>query len=440
MRDRDELANLTGSMIDRALGPGPSNEDFDAYKRCLHRAMARRAPRPRGLKLYLGAAAAILTAVGVGFWVLSHTPAQRRFWIGAAEEFAAEGSWARSRDGETVVVSFEGGSQLELVGATAARVVETSEAHVKIDLSSGTLRARIVGDGATAWEVRAGPYVVRVVGTEFCARWIGERSLEVEVSRGEVVVDGVSPGGDSLTVSAGYVLRTDVEGRDVSIQRVPATSSPELPVVPAHDETRASPSEVGAAVVTGGSGEVVDGAMGHGAVSAAASKDTAATTTSIASVEAASGWRARCAAGDYDGVVRGAGEVEVGLISREADLETLWRLANAARYAKRVDVATRLFESIRTRFGGTERASMAAFLLAKIALEFQTEGERARRWFVKYLAEAPEGALREEALAHIMDLCVAQGRAEEARAAAREYLQLFPKGASASRAARIASP
>jgi hypothetical protein len=112
----------------------------------------------------------------------------------------------------------------------------------------------------------------------------------------------------------------------------------------------------------------------------------------------------------------------------EADDAELWHLANWARHNRRTGLANRLFEVVRSRRPGSDRAATAAFMLGKSALDLNADPAGARKWLSIYLDEAPAGPLAEEALGRLISASERLGDLRGARRAARQYLDHYPEG------------
>jgi hypothetical protein len=93
-------------------------------------------------------------------------------------------------------------------------------------------------------------------------------------------------------------------------------------------------------------------------------------------------------------------------------------------------VAVRASRAVRPRFGGSDDAARARFLLAR-AVAAAPRGAAAAALFVDYTRVAPNGVFAEEAAGRLLELARARGDARAAREAARSYLERFPRGASA---------
>ena len=112
-------------------------------------------------------------------------------------------------------------------------------------------------------------------------------------------------------------------------------------------------------------------------------------------------------------------------------------LADAARYARRSDLARRALIAKRQRFAGSGGAREAAFFLGRLA---EDNGGGALEWYDRYLSESPRGAYASQALGRKMML-VYQQRGEAAAAPlARDYLGRYPAGPYASAARKIVAP
>jgi transmembrane sensor len=102
-------------------------------------------------------------------------------------------------------------------------------------------------------------------------------------------------------------------------------------------------------------------------------------------------------------------------------------LAEAARYAGRPERAEQSLKALRGRFGGSDDAAMAAYLLGRIAAENRRDHAVAARWFRTYLRERPAGRLNREAEGRLLESLAFMDR-NTAREAARVYLQHYPTG------------
>jgi TolA-binding protein len=147
-------------------------------------------------------------------------------------------------------------------------------------------------------------------------------------------------------------------------------------------------------------------------------------------------WREQVAAGEFAAVVSEAEAAGIDAVLEQRSLEDLIALGDAARYAKRSDLASKILLAERKRFPASPQATTAAFLLGRIAEGRSAAGE-ALQWYLRYRLEAPNGSLAEEALGRIMLIQKQSGEREGARAAAELYLASYPGGGFARAAKEI---
>jgi len=153
--------------------------------------------------------------------------------------------------------------------------------------------------------------------------------------------------------------------------------------------------------------------------------------------KSAEAWKSFYEKRDYAAAVAAAETAGIDALLNRLDLEDLWRLANASRFAHRGDVARRTLLAVRARFAESPRASTAAFLLGRGELEDRGHAEIARGWFETYLREASDGPLAEEALGRLMEACDKAGSAGDARRYAERYLSRYQDGLFAALAKTI---
>lgn len=318
-------------------------------------------------------------------------------------------SVARFSDGSTVRFAPESSGRFEAVRANGARVV----------LSGGELHLDIRHRDDTSWSIEAGPYVVRVTGTEFDVVWRPSHgAFVVSMQHGSVVVEGpLTPKG--LVLSAGQhvqvadgVLRLG-EGPApllASATTVSALSSSSVVAQPQQAATQAM------------SGSAEPAASVPPATSAVASEKPASLGSLVA-------------AGKYAEVVKLANARGLEWVQSSASLEDLSALADAARYAKDGALARAALEAQRKRFGSTQVGRNATFLLGRLAEDGDGNTSRAIALYDEYLQTG--GSFAAEALGRKM-LAVQRSKGDAgARPIAESYLEKYPKGAFASAARSI---
>jgi TolA-binding protein len=146
-------------------------------------------------------------------------------------------------------------------------------------------------------------------------------------------------------------------------------------------------------------------------------------------------WHQQVAAGQFAEVIALAEARDLARVLREAPLDDLEALADAARYARRNDVARPALLALRERFAGSRAAREAAFLLGRLE-EREGAARGALSWYERYLSDDPNGAYASQALGRQLSLSSELG-AQRARAVAREYLLRFPRGPYAARAREL---
>jgi hypothetical protein len=118
--------------------------------------------------------------------------------------------------------------------------------------------------------------------------------------------------------------------------------------------------------------------------------------------------------------------------------------AEEARAARRFGDAIRLYEELATRFPGSREEIVARVLAGQLLLDERHDAPAALRWFERYLASEPAGALAEEARLGRAQALQRRGSPDEERAAWRELLAKHPAsvhaGAARARLEALRSP
>lgn len=439
------ILDVLGKEVGCLLGDGPPPERLAEQRRDFLSYVENKNFKKRNYTRPLVAAAALAAAVvAVFLWQWSTGPLD--FWIGDESNRGAEGNWVETKLGEELPIHFAEGSTLELGSDTATKVVEATRKHVHIDLRRGQLSAKIKPHRSTHWLVDTGPYQVEVTGTIFDVSWDVEQSvLSVFVTRGEVVVRGAGLTANGIRVAKGDLLQVDRKDASYSLQSGQREMPRKIPSQIAAPMTKSSEAE---SVLE--SNELLDEsrlevstlrdaetrraddrgdrragrASGHRKMARRAETDQ-------------SNWQSYYDKKQYSMVVKAAREEGIEELLRTSDVEDLWRLASAARYARQGRIATEALLTIRERFPGTKRADTATFLLGRVMLELKYDIFGAQNWFKTYLKENAEGPLVEEALGRLVDACEKGGRVQEAKLYARSYLKKYPRGVFAELARSV---
>lgn len=370
------------------------------------------------LRLALLAAAALVILAALVWW--PRAPLTFAIEGGATTAKADGGMWvvtddapstARFSDGSSVRFAPESSGRFEAVRADGARVV----------LSGGALHLDVAHRSDTSWSIEAGPYVVRVTGTEFDVMWRpSDGAFVVSMQHGSVVVEGpLTPKG--LVLSAGQ----HVEVAD-SVLRLGEGPAPLL--------ASASPAVATASAVASLPEPIIAGPSVVSGPAETSSRVAASLTVTSAAPEKSS-FSSLVAAGNYADVVRLAKARGVGWVESAASLEDLSALADAARYAKDGALARAALEAQRKRFGATQAGRNAIFMLGRLAEDSDGNTGRAIALYDEYLQSG--GSFSAEALARKM-LAVQRTKGDAAaKPIAESYLEKYPKGGYASAARSI---
>lgn len=311
------------------------------------------------------------------------------------------GGVIRAESGEALV-SFTDESWLRVAPHSHLSVDVVGEHAALTRLVSGKLHVNVRHHDDTSYRFLAGPYEVRVVGTEFDLAWDPSTSgFALNMQKGEVRV--VSPDGAVRSLVGGEALH--LPAQDSAVRGVAAVTAP-LPAPPA---ASARP------------------------VSAAARVPVAAAAARVA---ASSSWDALVAKGRFADVVRDAEASGIGGVLSSRGGSDLKALGQAARYTGDRALSLRAFTALRDRFASSDAGRPASFFIARLHEE-QGSSREALRWLSIYLGEAPRGVYAAEALGRRLMLTERVSGRATAAPLAREYLERFPQGAYAASARAI---
>ncbi|WP_437727724.1 FecR domain-containing protein [Sorangium sp. So ce861] len=336
---------------------------------------------------------------------------------------------------------FTDGTTVALAPGSALRVAEVDAAGARMLLEDGRASLRVTPRPKARWSVEAGPFAVLVTGTAFDVSWTrGDGTLRVDLREGSVTVRGpLAPEG--LPLRAGQRLVARMREGDVQISSLDAQSSAAGPA-------ERAPSSAGAAPPGGerntGPGDV-DGDAGAArpegsrAEGAPAGPPPGGLTAPPDGAAAAPSWAKRVAAGDFRSVLAEAEQRGLDGVLERGSLDDLVALADAARYARRGDLAQRALTATRKRFPGTSHGKAAAFLLGRMVDDGGSPGA-AVAWYDAYLAESPGGPFAAEALGRKMVAVERTAGRTAARPVAELYLKRHPRGAHAPVARDLLEP
>jgi len=321
----------------------------------------------------------------------------------------SSGGYIRPTASESTQVRFADGTEVVLESGARTKVAEVYTHGARILLEDGKARLNVMPRVGAKWLVDAGPYTIQVTGTLFEVAWTGrEENLDLWLREGSVVVTGPLTT-HGLVVRAGQHLVARVRENLLLLDGQPL------------EDFRAGPSDIGADVppseTPGQARSVPKGARPADARSAGAGDEGRSLS-----------WSKRLAAGDFEGILADADRRGLDNLLSKAPRAELGVLADAARYARRFDVARRALLAERERFAGSVQASEAAFFLGGLAESDAAAAPSAMEWYERYLAESPQGTYASQALGRkLMIVHRLRGR-EAAKPLALGYLNQYPKG------------
>ena len=374
-------------------------------------------------------AAATVVVLGILLWPLAGKPLA--FDVGPSEgEIAspstaptpgAVGEWIAAPPQAALPLRFSDGSVIVLDADARARVAEVTAHGARVVVERGAAQVRVVHRQETHWDIKAGPFDVRVVGTAFEVGWDPTRDVfTLSLKQGEVAVRGCALPRERV-VAAGETFRAVCRAGRLASTPVPT----EIGSTPA----------VGASAA-GNQGTPYPAPSSASTESDASSPAPAQTSAGTMDARLPSKWQRLVASGRNSEAVDEAQAEGLSAVCNRADVASLMGLGDAARFAGRADTAAIILRRLRERFPDDERASIAAFDLGRIAFDASAYDE-ALRWFGAYLRERPTGPLAREASGRVIETLERSGDHTRAREAARRYLRDFPNGPHADFARSI---
>jgi TolA-binding protein len=328
---------------------------------------------------------ASVSAVVIGAAVASWTE-RIHFTVNGAPYDEGESGWISAEPTSALPVRFSDGSTVDLSAGARGRVASVGVRGASLVLETGRVDVHVVHRWLSDWTVAAGPYTVRVTGTELTVAWDPEaEQLDVEVTHGTVAVSGPALAGEQL-VSTGQHLRVEDRLEYAALG----------PIEPHIASVEMTPGDINSSWTT---------------------PDEAPPAR--------------------PSVPRAEPKKEVAPAPRGPTASELLALSDAARGAGRTERAADLLRDLRKRFPRTDEASIAAYTLGVTAFDQARAFDQAATWFETYLRERPTGSLAAEALGRWMECETALGRTERAAAVAKRYLAAYPAGAHADVAAKL---
>src|SRR5580704_13601284 len=167
----------------------------------------RRPSRPKPALVAFAFAAAVAASVLIVMRVRSGHEGSPIAWHLENGAASAQGYVAIPPTAPSARLVFDDGSDVALAPGSRGRVAATTPVGAEVVLEQGRAKVHVQHRERTRWMVDAGPFAVKVTGTEFFVAWAADAgTLDVWMKAGRVEVTGPVLG-DALTLSAGQHLQ-----------------------------------------------------------------------------------------------------------------------------------------------------------------------------------------------------------------------------------------
>ncbi|MBX3207250.1 MAG: FecR domain-containing protein [Labilithrix sp.] len=353
---------------------------------------------------------------------------------GASEERGATGAFIAAPESTETPLTFSDGSTLRLAPAAKLRVAELARDGARVLVESGTVHVSVVHRDDTRWAIEAGPFEVRVTGTQFDVVYDpASTGLVVRMREGSVFVRGCGLLGDEgRRLLAGEQLQVSCKDKAMSLSAADALD-------PAGAPDPASASEPASASDPAGAPPPAAASPTAGAVATPHEPPAAVPSTTPPAARGPRAVIGLARKGAHSEALMAAEANNFGATCEALDGPELLVLADAARYAGRFDRANEALEVARRRFAGTDAAATASFELGRIAMDVRRELSVAGDHFETYLRERPNGSLAREALGRALEARSRAGDSARAERLAVRYLAAYPDGPHAKLARKLSS-
>lgn len=327
-----------------------------------------------------------------------------------------EGGYLAAFDDSGVKLWFNEGSEFALLPGARGRLRHASSEGAHFAVERGAAAFRITPATGRHWSVEAGPFVVKVTGTEFSVDWDpAAEQFELQLERGKVLVSGPIVGQD-LALSPGQRLSVSLRKAETVISGLQAEQA-----VP--DATTTATLDAPATAPSASASEVVTSAENRAQTERATTPSTSANRA----------WRQAMANGEWDQILADADRAGLSATVSSVSSDELFMLTDAARYRRRPDVARAALLAHRERFPSAAGSVRALFLLGRVE-ELAASPGKAIEWYDRYLAKVPSGTYSAEALGRKMILWKDLHGPTATRSLAERYLRHFPAGTYAGTA------
>ena len=418
--------------------PGVGEAGLVRFERSVARlTLQRRSP---GLRWALGLG---VVAAGVAISLVTFRDHGTALTFSVVNGTVSNGGYVRANLSGGTALNFSDGSSLALDPGTGARVGDVDARGGRVLLESGRARVRVNPLPHANWTVDAGPYSVHVIGTEFDIGWsASEEVLELHLHKGSIVVRGPLAR-DGLSMEGGAHLFANVRKGEIRLDGQPAgglgesaaaAPTPREPAPAQESATREPP----APPASGGSRTSRPASSAAWGAATAHTRSGALASSRQPSM-AETGWGARLARGDFQGVLADAERRGLDSVLATGSPADLTVLADAARFARRGKLARETLLAERERFPRSPQAREAAFFLGGLSEDGPGEAslKTALDWYDSYLRESPNGAFVRAVWGRRMILVQKLRGTTAARPLAVEYLERFSDGPYAGAARKL---
>jgi ferric-dicitrate binding protein FerR (iron transport regulator) len=216
--ERDAARHLerVGGLLQQATPPSSLQQHLEGRARLI--ASVEGLGKPSRLRPALaGLAFAAAIAVAVALFVRGRVAPAPIAWHVENGSVGAQGYVSIPATAPSARLVFDDGSHFALAPGSRGRVASTTASGAEVVLEQGRARVQVQHGKNTRWLVDAGPFAVRVTGTEFTVAWeVEAETVEVWMRSGHVEVTGPVLG-DALGLSAGQHLRARLHDATVEI-------------------------------------------------------------------------------------------------------------------------------------------------------------------------------------------------------------------------------
>jgi hypothetical protein len=352
----------------------------------------KRRARARRRVVLTTVTATLIVLLGVFFGARWKTPAENVAARSAPALGVAHAELAN------VPLLFEDGTKIVVARGARAELKSVRKHGAELQLDDGTLVVDVVHTDESRWDVKAGPFGIRVTGTRFDATFDSRtKQLTIAMAEGTVMVSGPCVN-EPLAAPAKktFACETDVAPANIASPSLGTTTARELPDAPA-------PSAVVEA------------------------RRPAPTPR----------WKSELDRGDARSAVASMTSSELDAALAQESASSLLALADGARLSGDGDRATKIYRKVRERFPRTSAAVKAAFLIGRMA-EASSSRDEAARWYETVTREG-QNDYAQESLGRLVELAQNRGDHDRARTLATEYLAKYPQGPHAAYASSVVS-